>query len=147
MRKILKTIGIVIISVNLIGWIIILLSMFRYLPGTSDDIYHNFVIPIWLGSFVALAIFIIFYTLYTSASKKQDTTPEQNSFPLRKLRSTLYIIDFIIFLIALLIMFMQNISYSWLGAILFSVSAVMALILLIGFGIYDLILYFSKKKN
>ncbi len=145
MQKILKTIGIVIISVNITGWVIILLSMFKYLPGTFDDIYQNFIIPVWLGSFVALAVFIILYTLYTSAPKKQDTAPENGKWPLKRVRSILYTVTFIIFLIALLIMFMQNASYSWLGAILFSVSALMALVLLIGFGIYDLMQKFSKK--
>jgi cellobiose-specific phosphotransferase system component IIC len=149
MQKILKAIGIAIITVNIIGWIIVLLSMLKYTAIIPDNIYHDFFIPAWLGSFVALAIFIILYTLYTSISKKQDSAPEpkNTSFPLRKLRSTLYIIDFIIFLIALLIMFMQNVSYSWLGAVLFSLSALMALVLLVGFGIYDLILYIKSKKN
>lgn len=146
MQKILKTIGIVIITVNIIGWIIVLSGMFGLLPIQPDSAFQNFVISIWLGSFVALAVFIITYTVYTSASKKQDSTPEQG-FPLKRLRSALYIIDFIIFLIALLIMFMQNASYSWLGAVLFAVSALMALALLIGFGIYDLILYLSKSQK
>lgn len=147
MRKILKIIGIAIISVNLAGWILMLLFMFNFVHLNPDSAFHNLITSIWLGSFVGIVIFIIIYTLYTSVSKKHDTAPDTGHFPLRKLRSTLYITDFIVFLIALLIMFMQNVSYSWLGAILFSVSAVMALVLLIGFGIYDLILYFSKKKN
>ena len=146
-QKILKIIGIAIISVNIAGWILMLLFMFNFVHLNPDSAFHNLITSIWLGSFVVLGIFIIIYTLYTSVSKKQDTAPDMGHFPLRRLRSTLYIIDFIIFLIALLIMFMQNAHYSWLGAILFSISALMALVLLIGFGIYDLILYLSKSKK